>query len=239
MPEVEQAVRILRAAHRRVVGVSAVRRTTVQHRRPAAGGVVHNSLTDSFLACHQVYGARRLSGEEADRFVREQPPHRPARSMPTRCRKPLPSCRHGWPNTPRSGPHRGCARRWRSCGSRPSSRRVGGLRCWPVPPVVTVPPRVRAALALKPRPGAYHVGLASTKALRWALASSPRWRQALLRVEAPVDEGRFSRRHPSRLWRRHERPGPVRDFSSASAGSRRDTRATPSTSCGRRRTSPR
>ncbi|MEX1333978.1 MAG: hypothetical protein AB1Z66_01610, partial [Candidatus Limnocylindrales bacterium] len=62
--------------------------------------------------------------------------------------------------------------------------------------VVTVPPRIRAALALRPRPGARYVGLASTRAMRWALASSPRWRQALLRVGAPIDERRFKQKVP-------------------------------------------
>ena len=40
---------------------------------------------------------------------------------------------------------------------------------------------IRSALGLRPRPGARYVGSASTGAMRWALASSPRWRQALLR----------------------------------------------------------
>ena len=62
--------------------------------------------------------------------------------------------------------------------------------------IVTVPPRIRAVLGLKPRPGARHVGLASTGAMRWALASSPRWRQALLRVGAPIDERRFKQKAP-------------------------------------------
>jgi hypothetical protein len=62
--------------------------------------------------------------------------------------------------------------------------------------VVTIPPRIRRALGLKPRPGAGEVGLAATRVMRWALASSPRWRQALMRVGAPVDERRFKQKAP-------------------------------------------
>ena len=59
-----------------------------------------------------------------------------------------------------------------------------------------VPPRVRQALAVKPRIGARGVGQASTTIMRWALANSPRWRQALLRVDAPVDERLFKQKRP-------------------------------------------
>ena len=62
--------------------------------------------------------------------------------------------------------------------------------------LVTIPPRIRRALALKPRPGARQVGLASTTVMRWALANSPRWRQALQRVGAPVDEKLFKQKAP-------------------------------------------
>jgi hypothetical protein len=32
--------------------------------------------------------------------------------------------------------------------------------------------------------------------MRWALGASPRWRQALIRVGAPVDENRFKQKRP-------------------------------------------
>jgi len=62
--------------------------------------------------------------------------------------------------------------------------------------VVTIPPRIRRALGLRPRRGALYVGHASMAGMRWALGSSPRWRQALLRVGAPVPEHRFKQKPP-------------------------------------------
>ena len=195
MPEVEQAVRIVRAAHRRVVGVSH-RGLAYRADDPPLAAWVHNSLTDSFLACHQTYGARRLSPAEADRFVLEQT--RIGRLLDA---DPLPETAaelSAWvAEHPAIGP---------SPGMREA---VGFLRQPPLDPavliayqvlaraaVVTVPPRIRTALALKPRPGAWYVGRASTAAMRWALASSPRWRQALMRVGAPIDERRFKQKAP-------------------------------------------
>jgi hypothetical protein len=32
--------------------------------------------------------------------------------------------------------------------------------------------------------------------MRWALSASPRWRMALLRVDAPLDERRFKQKAP-------------------------------------------
>ena len=71
MPEVEAAVAIVRRAHRRVTGTSH-RGQPYRADDPALAAWVHNSLSNSFLVCAQVYGARRLSTAEADRFVAEQ-----------------------------------------------------------------------------------------------------------------------------------------------------------------------
>ena len=62
--------------------------------------------------------------------------------------------------------------------------------------IATLPPRIRHVLGLKPRPGAVVVGRTAVLGMRWALAASPRWRQALLRVGAPVDERRFKQKEP-------------------------------------------
>ena len=195
MPEVEQAVRIVRAAHRRVVGVSH-RGLAYRADDPPLAAWVHNSLTDSFLACHQAYGARRLSQEEADRFVWEQT--RIGRLLDA---DPLPETEAELSEWVAEHP---------AVGPSPGMREaVGFLRQPPLDPAVllayqvlasaaieTVPPRIRTALSLKPRPGAWQVGRASTTAMRWALAASPRWRQALLRVGAPIDERRFKQKAP-------------------------------------------
>ena len=195
MPEVEQAVRIVRAVHRRVVGVSH-RGIPYRADDPPLAAWVHNSLTDSFLACNQVYGARPLSPAEADAFVAEQ-----ARIGRLLDADPVPETAAELSRWVAEHP---------AIGPSPGMREaVAFLRRPPLDPavlvayqvlgsaaIVTIPPRIREALGLRPRPGARNVGLAATAGMRWALASSPRWRQALLRVGAPVDERRFKQKAP-------------------------------------------
>jgi uncharacterized protein (DUF2236 family) len=195
MPEVEQAVRIVRAAHRRVVGVSH-RGIPYRADDPPLAAWVHNSLTDSFLACHRAYGARRLSPEEADQFVWEQ-----ARIGRLLDADPIPETADELSRWVAEHP---------AVAPSPGMREaVDFLRRPPLDPavlvgyqvlgaaaLVTIPPRIRRALALKPRPGARGVGLVSTTVMRWALANSPRWRQALQRVGAPVDERLFKQKAP-------------------------------------------
>jgi uncharacterized protein (DUF2236 family) len=195
MPEVEQAVRIVRAAHRRVQGTSH-RGIPYRADDPPLAAWVHNSLTDSFLVCNQIYGARPLTAEEADRFVREQ-----ASIGRLLDADPVPQTAAELSRWVAEHP---------AVAPSPGMREaVDFLRDPPLDPavkvayqvlasaaVVTIPPRVRRALGLRPRPGARHVGRASMAPMRWALGSSPRWRQALLRVGAPVPEHRFKQKLP-------------------------------------------
>ena len=195
MPEVEQAVRIVRAAHRRVKGFSH-RGIPYRADDPPLAAWVHNSLTDSFLVCNQVYGARPLVGDEADRFVIEQA--RIGRLLDAEAVPETAAELSRWiAEHPSVAP---------SPGMREA---VDFLRDPPLDPAVkvayqvlasaaiaTIPPRIRHVLGLKPRPGAVYVGHASMAAMRWALGSSPRWRQALLRVDAPVPEHRFKQKRP-------------------------------------------
>lgn len=195
MPEVEQAIAIVRRVHRRIKGMSH-RGLPYQADDPALSAWVHNSLTDSFLVAAQVYGARPLSVEEADRFVLEQ-----ARVGRLLDADPIPETASEL--TAWLAEHPAVAR---SPGMRDA---VDFLLDPPLDPavkiayqvlasaaVVTIPPRLRQVLGIKPRPGARQVGIASMAAMRWALASSPRWRQALLRVGAPVPEERFKQKAP-------------------------------------------
>lgn len=195
MAEVEQAVRIVRAAHRRVVGVSH-RGVPYRADDPPLAAWVHNSLTDSFLTCYRTYGARELSAEEADRFVREQ-----ARIGRLLDADPVPETAdelsHWVAEHPAVAPSPGMREAVAFLREPPLDRAVLlGYQVLGAAALATVPPRIRKALALKPRPGAHGVGVASTTVMRWALASSPRWRQALLRVGAPVDERRFKQKAP-------------------------------------------
>jgi len=70
-PEVEQAVAIVRRAHRPVSGQSH-RGLEYTANAPELAAWVHNALTDSFLTTNQCFGRHRLSPTEADRFVAEQ-----------------------------------------------------------------------------------------------------------------------------------------------------------------------
>jgi uncharacterized protein (DUF2236 family) len=195
MPEVEQAVRIVRAAHRRVVGVSH-RGIPYRADDPPLAAWVHNSLTDSFLACHRAYGRRRLSTKEADQFVWEQ-----ARIGRLLDADPIPETADelSWwvAEHPAVAPSPGMREAVDFLRQPPLDPAVlVGYQVLAAAALVTIPPRIRRALALKPRPGARQVGLVSTTVMRWALANSPRWRQALQRVGAPVDETLFKQKAP-------------------------------------------
>ncbi len=195
MPEVEQAIRVVRAAHRRIQGVSH-RGLAYRADDPPLAAWVHNSLTDSFLTCYQVYGARPLSVADADRFVAEQ-----ARVGHLLDADPVPETAAELARWVAEHP---------AVAPSPGMREaVEFLREPPLDPavkvayqvlasaaLVTIPPRIRGALGLTPRPGARYVGRASMATMRWALAASPRWRVALLRVGAPVDERRFKQKLP-------------------------------------------
>ena len=195
MPEAEEAVAFVRRAHRRVKGTSH-RGLPYSADAPELAAWVHNSLTDSFLATFQEYGARQLSTEEADRFVAEQ-----ARVGRLLDADPIPETAAELSRWVAEHP---------AVGPSPGMRdAVDFLREPPLDPVVlfayrllasaavaTVPPRIRTALGLKPRPGAHAVGHGSMAVMRWALGSSPRWRMALERTGAPIDESRFKQKRP-------------------------------------------
>jgi hypothetical protein len=62
--------------------------------------------------------------------------------------------------------------------------------------VATLPERLREILDVRARRGAVPVGRASMRSLRWVLGYSPRWRVALLRMDAPIPEDRFKQKTP-------------------------------------------
>lgn len=190
MPEVEQAVGVVRRAHRRITGVSH-RGIPYTADDPGLSAWVHNALTDSFLVTHQAYGPGRLSPEEADRFVAEQ-----TKVGALLGADPMPETAAelaGW-----IAVHPGI-------GDSPGMREaVDFLRSPPLPlfvkaayrvlyqaAVATVPPSLRRLLGVRRHPGAFTVGWVAVKWLRWSLGSSPSWQLALIRVGADVPEGKF------------------------------------------------
>jgi uncharacterized protein (DUF2236 family) len=190
MPEVEEAVARVRAAHRGVRGRSE-RGRPYRADDPALAAWVHNALTDSFLTAYQHFGPSPLSRDEADRFVREQ-----ARIGALLGAAPLPGSAAELAAWVRDHPD--------VAASEAQARVVAFLRRPPVPfgpgvgyrllleaALPTVPARLRETLGLEVAPARARMGAAALTALRWALGSSPSWHVALVRAGAPVPPGLF------------------------------------------------
>jgi uncharacterized protein (DUF2236 family) len=190
MPEVEEAIAVVRGAHRPVRGTShRGRRYTAGH--PELGAWVHNALTDSFLAAYQYYGRRPLSVEEADRFVEEQ-----TRVGALLRVDPLPSTAadlSAWlADHPDVGPSPGLSETVSFLRRPPlAPGQLAGYRALFGAAVATVPPRLRRVLGVAAGPSSRAFGRAAVASLRWALGSSPSWHLALIRVGAPAPDGLF------------------------------------------------
>lgn len=196
MPEVEAAVAAVRRAHRRVAGVSH-RGVAYSADTPGLAAWVHNALTESFLTAYQVFGPRRLTQEEADRFVAEQT--EVGRLVGA---APLPASAaalRGWIAAHPALAHAPGA-----------AEAVAFLRTPPLPVAVrpayrllflaaaaTLPPRIRRVLGVRRTPGAVSAGRLAVAALRWSLGSSPSWHLALVRTGAEVPSGLFRQPLPA------------------------------------------
>jgi uncharacterized protein (DUF2236 family) len=195
MPEVEAAVAMVRRAHRPVHGKSH-RQIAYSAGTPRFAAWVHNSLTESFLAANQAFGARVLTPEEADRFVAEQ-----ARIGELLDADPLPRTAadlSDWvANHPELAPSPGMV------------ETMEFLRKPPLPPMIRVgysalskaavaimPDRLASILGVTVPPGAHKIGASAVDFMRWALGSSPRWRISLIRVGAEVPEHLFKQKLP-------------------------------------------
>ncbi len=195
MPEVEQAIEIVKRAHRPVRGKSHRGR---EYRADAAGlaAWVHNALTDSFLATYQAFGARPLSRPEADQFVSEQ-----ARLGEMLYAQPLPDTAaelNRWlAEHPEAAPSPGMHQAVEFLRSPPLAPAVrAGYRLMFSAAVTTIPPRLRRILRVRRYPGAQLLGRWIAVYLRWALGSSPSWNLALVRVGADIPAGRFKQPLP-------------------------------------------
>lgn len=190
-PEVEQAVAVVRAAHRVVHGRSH-RGRPYSATDQALAAWVHNVLTDSFLSAYRHFGPQRLTRSEADQFVLEQ--SRLGRMLDAH---PLPETAETLANWirdhPDLGPSPGMVEAMRFLG-RPSGLGPGqaiGYRILFAAAVATLPARLTQLLGAEPRPQAEIAGRNLVRALRWALGSSPSWHLALIRMGAAVPPGLF------------------------------------------------
>lgn len=190
LPEVEEAVALVRAGHARVRGRSE-RGRDYDAADPALAAWVHNALSDSFLTAYRHFGPTPLSDEDADLFVREQ-----ARVGALLGASPLPESAGelaDWVST-----HPSVA------ASRAQAEVIAFLRRPPVPFVPwigyrflleaalpTIPRRLLDTMDLEVSDSGARFGSAALSALRWALGSSPSWNLALVRAGAPIPPDLF------------------------------------------------
>ena len=200
-PEANAAVSAVRHAHRRVRGTSD-RGRAYGASHPALAAWVHNVLTDSFLAAFESYGPRRLSQDEADRFVDEQ-----ARIGSLLGADPLPrdaAALRAWidehPDLASSDAQRSAVEFLAHPPLSPPVRVAYRLLFEAA--VATMPNRMTGLLRVRPRPNVAKAGQATTSALRWALGSSPSWHLALVRTGAAVPPGLFRQPLPERAQHR-------------------------------------
>ena len=190
MPEVEAAVAAVRRAHRPVHGRSE-RGLPYSAGQPEMAAWVHNVLTDSFLVAYQEFGPRRLSVEEADRFVEEQ-----TRIGTLLDAAPLPTTAAelaAWiAEHPALTSTQAQAKAIQFLRDPPLALPVKvGYKLLCNAAVATLPPRIAEVTGLEPAPGAHRIGRSSVASLRWALGSSPSWHVALVRSGADVPAGLF------------------------------------------------
>lgn len=196
IPEVEEAINIVRGAHRPVRGTSTRgRRYTAA--TPEFAAWVHNALTDSFLAAYQIYGRETLSEEEADAYVLEQ-----TAVGSLLAADPLPTGAvelSAWiADHPQTAPSPGMEEAVEFLQRPPLSRSQRlGYRILFHAAVATIPVRLRRMLGVRRLPGAILFGRGAVSILRWALGSSPTWNLALVRVDAPIPAGYFRQPLPA------------------------------------------
>jgi hypothetical protein len=190
MPEVEQAVAVVEKMHRRVQGTSH-RGIAYAADTPDLAAWVHNALTESFLATHQIYGRRRLSQVESDRFVAEQSAI--GRLLHA---DPVPETAAGVTEWIMEHPGIGDSPgRGEAVDFLRKPPLTGGIRAgyWLLfkGAAATIPREMRRLLGVRRIPGAILVTKLVARFLRWALGSSPSWNLALVRAGADVPEGLF------------------------------------------------
>lgn len=195
MPEVDAAIETVKRIHRRVKGISE-RGIRYDASDPGFSAWVHNALTDSFLVANQVFGAKPLTGHEADSFVGEQ-----RRVGALLYADPMPETAEGL--------HEWVAEHSDIARSTAMEEAVEFLRAPPLSvtvkgayrvlhgaAVATIPVRIRHILDLNAKPGAIHAGKVAIAGLRWAMGSSPSWEVALIRTGSDIPEDKFKQGLP-------------------------------------------
>lgn len=195
IPEVDRSIEMVRAAHRRVSGVSH-RGFEYSADSPSHAAWVHNALTDSFLVAYQYFGRHPLSSHDADRYVAEQT--QVGRMLDADPTPDTAKSLADWiENHPDLGPSPGMREAVAFLRKPPLGFfTLIGYRLLFVAAAATLPTRIRRILGVRKRPGALAFGGLMVRALRWALGSSPSWHLALIRAGAEVPDGLFKQPLP-------------------------------------------
>ena len=189
MPEVDEAVDLVKTAHQGVSGTSH-RGQPYSASTPELAAWVHNTLTDSFLEAYQRFGGR-LSEAEADQFVGEQ----------TKVGKmlgasPLPTTAaelRAWiTEHPALSPSPGMRAAIRFLQKPPiAAAQRAGYQVLMNGAITTIPRELTSVLGLTAAPGSRVAATAMTLGLRRVMMNSPAWQAALERCDVAYDPRLF------------------------------------------------
>ena len=188
LPEVDDAVAIVRRLHGPVSGTSH-RGLAYSAAEPEMAAWVHNALVDSFLVAHRTYASAPMSDADADVYVAEQ-----VRLGERMGADPLPATSADltrWlGDHPSLGPSPAGADAVRFLAGPPLDSPVRfAYRIIHDAAAATVPTPVLDVLGIRRKPGAVLRGRLLIRALRAALGGSPAWAAALERCGEPRPPG--------------------------------------------------
>ena len=189
MPEVEEAVDLVKTAHQGVSGTSH-RGQPYSASTPELAAWVHNTLTDSFLEAYQRFGGR-LSEAEADQFVGEQMAVGEMLGA-----SPLPTTSvdlRAWiTGHPALAPSPGMRAAIRFLQRPPiSATQRAGYQVLMNGAITTIPRELTSVLGLTAAPGSRVAATAMTLGLRRVMMNSPAWQAALERCDVAYDPRLF------------------------------------------------
>ncbi len=189
MPEVAEAIDLVKSAHQGVSGTSH-RGQAYSASTPELAAWVHNTLTDSFLEAYQRFGGR-LTAAEADQFVVEQ-----MKVGEMLGASPLPATApelrtwiSGHPALASSPGMRDAIRFLRKPPISAAQR--AGYQVLMNGAITTIPRELTSVLGLTAAPGARVAATAMILGLRRVMMNSPAWQAALERCDVAYDPRLF------------------------------------------------
>ena len=189
MPEVVEAIDLVKSAHQGVSGTSH-RGQAYSASTPELAAWVHNTLTDSFLEAYQRFGGR-LTAVEADQFVVEQ-----TKVGEMLGASPLPATApelRAWiSGHPALASSPGMCDAIRFLRKPPiSAAQRAGYQVLMNGAITTIPRELTSVLGLTAAPGARVAATAMILGLRRVMMNSPAWQAALERCDVAYDPRLF------------------------------------------------